>query len=100
MAGAAAILLSIFAIITNKIGIVWLGYPVGYYLLTPLSIFLFLLQIKTYICFAYYNCSELSKSSNTSSAINDINFEINAESDFEEKTSPKKPVRKRGRKKK
>ena len=100
MAGVTAILLSIFAIITNKIGIVWLGYPVGYYLLTPLSIFLFLLQIKTYICFAYYNCSELSKSSNTSSAINDVNFEINAEYDFEEKTNPKKPVRKRGRKKK
>jgi hypothetical protein len=100
MAGAAAVLLSIFAIITNKVGIVWLGYGVGYYLLTPPSIFLFLWQIKTYICFAYCNYREVSENNNISPAINDTNFEINTESVLEEKTSVKKPIGKRGKKKK
>lgn len=100
MTGATAVLLSIFTIITNKVGIVWLGYGVGYYLLTPLSIFLFLWQIKTYVCFAYCNCCEGLEENNISPAINDTNFEINTKSILEEKTSPKKPIGKRGRKKK
>lgn len=60
--GAMTVVVSLLAIVTNKIGVIWLGYPIGYYALCPMSIFLFLLQIKQITCFAWCQYCEVLKS--------------------------------------
>lgn len=60
--GAITVVVSLLAIVTSKIGVICLGYPIGYYALCPMSIFLFLLQIKQITCFAWCQYCEVLKS--------------------------------------
>lgn len=59
--GAIAVVASMLAIITSKTGIICFGYPVGYYLLCPMSVFLFLLQIKYITSFSWSKYCEVLK---------------------------------------
>lgn len=67
--GAVTVVVSLLAIVTSKIGVIWLGYRIGYYALCPMSIFLFLVQIKQITCFAWCQYCEVLKSSKV---VNDI----------------------------
>ena len=64
--GAITVVVSLLAIVTSKIGVIWFGYPIGYYALCPMSIFLFLVQIKQITCFAWCQYCEVLKASKTS----------------------------------
>ena len=57
--GVIAVVVSLLAVVTSKVGITWLGYPIGYYFLYPMSVFLFLLQIKQITCFAWNKYCEV-----------------------------------------
>lgn len=61
--GAISTAISFLTIAVSKVGITWLGYPIGYYVLCPMSLFLFLLQIKQITCFAFCKYCEVLKSS-------------------------------------
>lgn len=50
--GSITFLLSFVTLAVTKVGIFWLGYPIGYYLLCPLTLLLSLVQIKDICCFA------------------------------------------------
>ena len=57
--GAITVVVSLLTIVVSKVGIYWFGYPIGYYILCPISVFLFLWQIKRITCLAYYNYKEV-----------------------------------------
>ena len=69
--GAVTVVVSLLAIVTSKIGVIWLGYPIGYYALCPMSIFLFLVQIKQITCFAWCQYCEVLKSGEVSDIAKD-----------------------------
>lgn len=71
MVGAVTVVVSLLAIVTSKIGVICLGYPIGYYALCPMSIFLFLLQIKQITCFAWCQYCEVLKSCKVSDIAKD-----------------------------
>jgi hypothetical protein len=55
--GSVTFVLSFITLAADKVGIIWLGYPIGYYLLCPITLFLSLMQIKqicSFACFNYY----------------------------------------------
>lgn len=59
--GSITFVLSFITLAVTKVGIFWLGYPIGYYLLCPITLFLSLLQIKQICCFACRNyCAQRS----------------------------------------
>lgn len=51
--GSITFVLSFLTLAVSKVGIYWFGYPVGYRLLRPLTLLLFLVQIKDICFFAY-----------------------------------------------
>lgn len=58
--GAITVVVSLLTIVVSKVGVYWFGYPIGYYILCPISVFLFLWQIKRITCLAsYYNYKEV-----------------------------------------
>ena len=55
--GAITLPVSFVTVAASKVGVIWLGIPIGYYALCPITIFLFLLQIKSissFVCSKYY----------------------------------------------
>ena len=55
--GSITFVLSFITLAVTKVGIFWLGYPIGYYLLCPITLFLSLEQIKQicwFTCCKYY----------------------------------------------
>jgi len=60
--GAITLPISFITVAVSQVGIVWLGIPIGYYVLCPISLFLFLLQIKQITCFAWCQYYEVLKS--------------------------------------
>ena len=69
--GAMTFVVSLLSIVTSKIGVIWFGYPIGYYVICPISIFLFLLQIKQITCFAWCQYCEVLKSGEVSDIAKD-----------------------------
>lgn len=59
MVASITVVISFLTIVTSKTGIRLLGYPVGYYALCPMSLLLFLLQIKQITYFAWCKYSEV-----------------------------------------
>lgn len=59
LAGAITTVISLLTIAISKVGVFFFGYPMGYYVLCPVSVFLFLWQIRKIICFAYCNYKEV-----------------------------------------
>lgn len=53
--GSITFALSFVTLVVTKVGIFWLGYPIGYYLLCPITLFLSLQQVKDICCFACGN---------------------------------------------
>jgi len=52
--------ISFITLAVSQVGIIWLGYPIGYYLLCPITLFLSLLQIKqicSFVCCKHYGNS-------------------------------------------
>ena len=60
--GAITLPISFITVAVSQVGIIWLGIPIGYYVLCPISLFLFLLQIKQITCFAWRQYCEVLKS--------------------------------------
>ncbi|GAB4165138.1 MAG: hypothetical protein Tsb006_4700 [Rickettsiaceae bacterium] len=59
--GSATLVLSFVTLAVSQVGLILFGYPVGYYYLCPITLLLFLLQIKDIMCFAYYRYQEVLK---------------------------------------
>jgi len=55
LTGAVTIVVSFITVVASKVSIIWLGYPIGYYLFCPITLFLFLQQIRLICCFACRN---------------------------------------------
>ena len=60
--GSLTFVISLVTVVVSQVGIEWLGYPIGYYLLCPISLFLFLLQVKQISCFSWCKYCEILKS--------------------------------------
>ena len=61
--GATTLVISFITVATSQVGVILYGYPIGYYLFCPITIFLFLQQIKQICIFSYCKYCELLKRS-------------------------------------
>lgn len=93
--GSVTFVLSFVTLAATRVGIVWLGYPIGYYLLCPITLFLSLQQIKQICCFACRNyCAQRTSCNSTLEA--PYNPEPQIEQDLIEDSKPiKKVIKKR-----
>lgn len=52
MIGSVTFVISFVTVVLSKVGVTIFGYPIGYYLFCPVTLFLMLLQVKEIICFS------------------------------------------------
>ena len=89
--GSISILASFLTVVISKVGIIWLGYPIGYYFLWPITLYLFLLQLKEISCFACCKYYEILQANEIVNAItNDIVISKVSDSYNAEKITNKK----------
>ena len=90
LTGAVTIAVSFITVVASKVSVIWLGYPIGYYLLCPITLFLFLQQIRLICCFACRNyCSWISGCNDKLATLD--NPELQIEQDV---VSGQKPIKK------
>jgi len=94
LTGSITFMLSFITLAVTKVGIFWLGYPIGYYLLCPITLFLFLQQIKQICCFACRNyCAQRSGCNDKLKASNNPEPQVE-----QEMVADQKPIQKAAKK--
>jgi hypothetical protein len=90
LTGAVTVAVSFITVVASKVSVIWLGYPIGNYLLCPITLFLFLQQIRLICCFACRNYCAQRSGCNDELKISD-NHELQIEQDV---VVDQKPIKK------
>lgn len=91
--GSITLMLSFITLVTSRVGIVWFGYPIGYYLLCPITLFLLLEQIKQicyFACYKYYETLRECNSTNTKGDTEKLDAKAQIEGNKTKKQNKKK----------